>query len=165
MENEIRELLDEEIKRQIEDLSSLEPGSKEQAIATESVNKLYRLKIEEDRTNWEADEKYNRRMMESDQNKFEADFKEKQFKHEAELKMKQFEHEVRVHESEEKLKENQSKAQTFSVILDCGVRVGITLLTILAYSRWYHKGLKFETTGTVTSLPLRNLISRMPPKL
>lgn len=47
MDEEIKNLLGEEIKKEIEDLSALEPGSKEKSAAIEDLSKLYRLKIEE----------------------------------------------------------------------------------------------------------------------
>lgn len=46
-ENEIKTMLDEEIKSEIQNLSNLEVGSKELEIATASVANLYRLKLEE----------------------------------------------------------------------------------------------------------------------
>lgn len=47
MENEIKRLLEEEIKTEIQVLSSMEPGSKEKSAAIEDLTKIYRLKIEE----------------------------------------------------------------------------------------------------------------------
>ena len=49
MDEEIRKLLEEEIKREIRDLSTLEPGSKEKSTAIEDLAKLYRLRIDETR--------------------------------------------------------------------------------------------------------------------
>lgn len=54
MNEEIRELLDEEIQSQIEAMSSLEAGSKEQTAAAENVAKLIRLGIDEDKNAKEA---------------------------------------------------------------------------------------------------------------
>lgn len=54
MNDEIREMLDEEIRSQIEAMSSLEAGSKEQTAAAENIAKLIRLGIEDDKNAKEA---------------------------------------------------------------------------------------------------------------
>lgn len=50
MDDEIRNLLNEEIKQQIQDLSSLEAGSDKKSKATEDVVKLCKLAVEEEKT-------------------------------------------------------------------------------------------------------------------
>lgn len=57
MGEEIKELLEEEIKSEIENLSSLEAGSQQHSIAVESLAKLYKLKIEEDKSSMDYHEK------------------------------------------------------------------------------------------------------------
>jgi hypothetical protein len=49
MNEEIRDLLGEEIKTEIRNLSTLEAGSKEKSKAIEDLAKLYRLRIDETR--------------------------------------------------------------------------------------------------------------------
>lgn len=44
---EIKSMLSEEIKREIEVLSTLSPGSKEKSTAIDDLTKLYKLRIEE----------------------------------------------------------------------------------------------------------------------
>jgi len=61
MDEEIRNLLEEEIKAEIRDLSTLELGSKEKSTAIEDLAKLYRLRIEETRNEWDFSEKYDAR--------------------------------------------------------------------------------------------------------
>ena len=61
MDEEIRDLLGEEIKTEIRNLSTLEPGSKEKSTAIEDLAKLYRLRIEETRNEWDFNEKYESR--------------------------------------------------------------------------------------------------------
>ncbi len=60
MNEEIRDLLGEEIKTEIRDLSTLEPGSKEKSTAIEDLAKLYGLKIEETRNDQLKEEQVNR---------------------------------------------------------------------------------------------------------
>ena len=61
MDEEIKKLLEEEIKTEIRDLSTLEAGSKEKSTAIEDLAKLYRLRIEETRNEWDFNEKYESR--------------------------------------------------------------------------------------------------------
>lgn len=61
MEEEIKSLLEEEIDTQIQELSSLQAGSKEKSSAIDDLTKLYKLKIEETKTKWEINEKYDNR--------------------------------------------------------------------------------------------------------
>lgn len=66
MGEEIKELLEEEIKSEIENLSSLEAGSQQHSEAVESLAKLYKLKIEEDKTSMDYYEKEENRNTEID---------------------------------------------------------------------------------------------------
>lgn len=61
MGEEIKELLEEEIKSEIENLSSLEAGSQQHSAAVESLTKLYKLKIEEDKSSMEYLDKIENR--------------------------------------------------------------------------------------------------------
>ena len=61
MNDEIKDLLGEEIKTEIRDLSTLEPGSKEKSTAIDDLAKLYRLRIEETKNEWDFNEKYDTR--------------------------------------------------------------------------------------------------------
>ena len=61
MNEEIRDLLGEEIKTEIRNLSTLDAGSKEKSTAIEDLAKLYRLRIEETRNEWDFNEKYESR--------------------------------------------------------------------------------------------------------
>jgi len=55
--DETRSLLEEEIKAEIRDLSTLQPGSKEKTEAIEDLARLYKLKIEETKNVLDYDEK------------------------------------------------------------------------------------------------------------
>ena len=59
MNNEIREMLEEEIKREIQGLSELQAGSKEKADAITNLATLYKLKIDDDKVQLEVEEKLN----------------------------------------------------------------------------------------------------------
>jgi len=82
MGEEIRKLLEEEIKTEIRDLSTLEPGSKEKSTAIEDLAKLYRLRIEETRNEWDFNEKYESRDsdMQFKKNQLEEQVKDRYFR-------------------------------------------------------------------------------------
>ena len=62
-------LLSEEIEGEIENLSSLEPGSDEHSKAVESLSKLYKLKIEESKNQSELEEKQKEELLKQEQMK------------------------------------------------------------------------------------------------
>jgi hypothetical protein len=58
MDKEMKDLLEEEIKSMIQNLSSLPSGSKEKSTAIDDLVKLYKLRIEETKNEWDFKEKY-----------------------------------------------------------------------------------------------------------
>lgn len=62
----IEELLSEEIAKQIQALSGFEAGSKEKSAAIDDLVQLYKLRIEENKSMWDADEKYNSRIADNE---------------------------------------------------------------------------------------------------
>lgn len=61
MNEELKELLGEEIKIEIGNLYDLDPGSDEHSKAVDSLAKLYRLKIEEEKNAMDIEEQRNLR--------------------------------------------------------------------------------------------------------
>ena len=55
--DEIKGMLDEEIKSEIENLNDIDIGSEEHTAAVDNLTKLYKLRIEENRNLSDADEK------------------------------------------------------------------------------------------------------------
>lgn len=107
-ETNVRDLLEQEIAAEFGDLSSLNAGSKEKSVAIESLAKLYKLKIDEDRNIWDSDEKYNRRIMDGEHHQQDGQLKEKQIDNEADVK----ERELTIKERELALREKQSNTET-----------------------------------------------------
>ena len=134
MEKDIKELLSEEIAAAIENLSGLADGSKEKSTAIEDLTKLYKLRIEENRNDWDADEKYNRRVMEN-----EASARDEELKH------------IQISE--------QVKDRYFKV----GIAAAELMIPLVFYGIWMKKGFKFEQTGTYTSTTFRGLFNRFKP--
>lgn len=133
-ENSIKDLLSEEIAEEIQALSTLEAGSKEKSTAIEDLTKLYKLKIEENKSEWEADEKYNRRVMEDESNM-----------------------------RDDELKQVQIAEQVKDRYFRLGIAAAELMIPLMFYGIWMKKGFKFEETGTYTSTTFRGLFNRFRP--
>ena len=78
MSENIKELLNEEIAAEIQAISSLDSGSEEKSKAIEDLAKLYRLRIEETKSELDAEDKRSRRTLESEANVRENEIKKSQ---------------------------------------------------------------------------------------
>lgn len=134
MNEGIREMLNEEITEEFQALSQLEPGSKEHSAAVEDLSKLYRLVIDQIRSETESDEKYERRIMEDESNKRDEDFKKIQLT-------------------------EQMKDRYFRL----GIAAAELVLPLIFYGVWMKKGFQFEETGAYTSTTFRGLFNRFRP--
>jgi hypothetical protein len=139
--DEIKNLLDEQIKTEIEGLSSLKTGSDEKSKAVTDLTKLYQSRI--------------------DEMKAETSLLEHQDRHELERDKHFLEEQTR--DDERRLKEAEHKSRNLDRWVNVGLQVGLTVLSIISYDIWNRRGLKFEEEGTITSSHTRNLISRMLP--
>ena len=133
-EKTIDELLNEEIADEINALSELEAGSNEKSAAIEDLTKLYKLRIEENKSSWDADDKYNRRIMDEKSNDKDDEIKQKQL-------------------------EEQVKDRYFKV----GIAAAELMIPLMFYGIWMNRGFKFEETGTITSSTFKGLINRFRP--
>jgi len=77
-EKNIEELLSEEIARQIKGLSEFASGSKEKSMAIDELATLYKLRIEENKSEWDADEKYNSRVADNEAKERDEKLKQRQ---------------------------------------------------------------------------------------
>ncbi len=134
MEENIRDLLSGEISREIQALSGLNAGSKEKSTAIDDLAKLYKLRIEESKNDWEYDEKYNRRVMEE-----EAGTRD------------------------EEMKRTQLSEQIKDRYFRLGIAAAELMIPLMFYGIWMKKGFKFEETGTYTSTTFRGLFNRFRP--
>lgn len=141
MDERIRKALEDEILGEFEDLKNLESGSKEQQMVIENVTKLYRLGLEQSKTDTEWDEICNRRETEA---KREAD-------------------ELSERERDEQFRREQLSEQAKDRYFRLGVEVAGILLPIMFYATWMKRGFKFEETGTYTSTTFRGLFNRFKP--
>lgn len=137
LEDEIREKLEEQIIAHLDDLGNMAPGSEEQKLAVEAVNKLYRLGIDEAL----AEVEYNERISTREDA--------------TELKKKELE--LRERELEMNLKDKASEERRD--IAKIAVNAVISIGTAALSAKMIRDGFKFEETGVIRSTSMRNLFS------
>lgn len=111
---DIKSLLDGVIEQEITNVESLDSGSDKKSAAIRDLATLHRLRIEEIKAQTEADEKTERRAMDSEQRKAELALKEKQAEQQktqqdAELSIK--ERQANGADEDRKMKGEQFKAE------------------------------------------------------
>ena len=145
MDEEIKDLLDEEIKSQINTISSMNVEDVNYSKAVDSLVKLHKLRIEETKTITDlADRTYKR----------ETDEEERKYKRENDEKTCELSEEIRQEQLLEQKKERYIRI---------GLDVAGLLVPIMFYSAWMRKGFKFEETGTFTSTTFRGLFGHFKP--
>ena len=152
MSENIKELLNEEIAAEIQAISSLDSGSEEKSKAIEDLAKLYRLRIEETKSELDAEDKRSRRTLES-----EANVREN------EIKKSQLDEQIKADVQDEQYKRSQLDEQVKDRYFKLGIAAAELLIPIMFYGIWMRKGFKFEDTGTYTSTTFRGLFNRFRP--
>ena len=152
MSENIKELLNEEIAAEILAISSLPSGSEEKSKAIEDLAKLYRLRIEETKSELDAEDKRSRRTLESEANVREND-----------IKKSQLDEQIKADVQDEQYKRSQLDEQVKDRYFKLGIAAAELLIPIMFYGIWMRKGFKFEETGTYTSTTFRGLFNRFRP--
>lgn len=152
MSENIKELLNEEIAAEIQAISSLDSGSEEKSKAIEDLAKLYRLRIEETKSELDAEDKRSRRTLESEANVREND-----------IKKSQLDEQIKAYVQDEQYKRSQLDEQVKDRYFKLGIAAAELLIPIMFYGIWMRKGFKFEETGTYTSTTFRGLFNRFRP--
>jgi hypothetical protein len=152
MSENIKELLNEEIAAEIQAISSLNSGSEEKSKAIEDLAKLYRLRIEETKSELDAEDKRSRRTLES-----EANVREN------EIKKSQLDEQINADVQDEQYKRSQLDEQVKDRYFKLGIAAAELLIPLMFYGIWMRKGFKFEETGTYTSTTFRGLFNRFRP--
>lgn len=134
MNEDLIMMLDEEIRAEMEGLSSLNYGSKEHTEAVENLTKLYKLRIEDSKAAME----YNK---EIDNDQFRREQAEK----------------------EEQSRKDQLAEQRIDRYVRIGIAAAELMIPIVFYNVWMKRGFKFEETGSFTSTTFRGLINRFRP--
>lgn len=152
MNEELKELFEGVIKAQIQDLTLLEPGSKEKSEAIDDLVQLYKLKIDETKIQMDFEEKREQREMEEDH-----------FESERSLKESQAGDDSISQERDQRLREAQLEEQRRDRYFRVGIEAAGIVVPIVFYAVWMKKGFKFEETGTFTSQTFRGLFNRFRP--
>ena len=132
MDEEIKELLDERIREGLNNLTFDEEGATE---AVKNLEILYKLRIEEEKIEFNADDQYNRRVLEESKNNKELQIKEK-----------------------------QQKIDTINSAVKLGVGLLELTVPLVVYSHFVKMGFKFEETGAFTSKTFMDLFRKISPK-
>ena len=138
MNTEIKEMLEEEIMQEIEDLATLKIGTDEKSKAVDDLTKLYKLHIEKERMKLDFEEKSQRQIMDNkntiENRNCEDNFRKEQF-------------------------DEQRKERYVRI----GIAVGEIVLPLMFYAVWMRKGFEFEKEGTYTSTTFKGLFNRFRP--
>lgn len=152
MENGINNLLSEEISNELNSLGKIEIGTDTYKVAVEGISKLMDKKIEiekleQDLTVKSREYELQSRKLNMDSKKLEQDYESKNEEHKIE---------------KEKLKqiENDKNDQIFKNSIAIAGIVIPSLITIWGT----FKTLKFEETGTVTTIMGRGFVNKLIPK-
>lgn len=145
MDEEIKNLLDEEIKSQINTISGMDVGDENYSKAVDSLVKLHKLRIEETKSITDSENLAYKR---------ETDEEERKYKRETDEETCKLNEEIR----QEQLLE-QRKDRYIRIGLD----VAGLLVPIMFYSAWMRKGFQFEKDGTFTSTTFRGLFGHFKP--
>lgn len=135
MDEEIKKLLDEEIKSRIENLATVSPGIDEDNDVVSNLNTLYKLRLEEKKIDADVDDKNARRVQENEKNEREFDLKEQQA--------------------------DEEKKQTIVKLVFGTCEIVIPLIFS---AHWLKRGFKFEEDGILTSTTMRGLFNGIFPK-
>lgn len=142
---EIKTLLDDVIETEIRNLKQFSSDDEGKADAIRDLAALHKLRIEEIKAQTDAEEKAQRREMDSEQRKAELASKDTDRIRDEELQ----------------------KCQLREQKIDRYVRVGVAAVELMAplvfYGIWMKRGFKFEESGVYSSTTFRNLFSRFRP--
>lgn len=134
MEKTTKELLDEAIETEIDNLYQISLKPDEKSKVVDDLVKLYKLKIEETKVESEIEEKNRIRISEDMNRTYEM-----------------------------KLKDNQLSEQVKDRYFRLGIAAAELILPLIFYGIWMRKGLKFEETGAFTSTTFKGLLNKFKP--
>lgn len=143
---DIETLLHDEIESELQALSQMDTGSNEYKVAVDGLTKLIDRAIEMDKFNNAHEEKLEEREFEREQ------------------KLKQIEEERLDREFEREHKTKQLEEEKKDRLIKNGLTAGGIVLPIMVTIWGTLKSLKFEETGTVTTLIGRGFINKILPK-
>ena len=128
----IKEMLEEVIVYEIETIKRLESGSEEKSKAIKDLDTLYRLRNDENKINWEYDDKYCRREMDITNREKDVEI--------------------------ENAKTMELRKDRYIRICIAGAEL---IIPLIFYGIWMSKGFRFEESGTFSSFTFRNFLNRI----
>lgn len=134
MDEEIKNLLDEEIKSQINTISGMDVDDENYSKAVDSLVKLHKLRIEETKSITDSENLAYKRETDEETCKLN-----------------------------EEIRQEQLSEQKKDRYIRIGLDVAGLLVPIMFYSAWMRNGFKFEETGTFTSTTFRGLFGHFKP--
>lgn len=147
--DEITEMLNEAIKAEINNLYNFEPESEERSAMIDDLTKLYRLRIDEAKSENDLSEKRAQFKLENDSKQLDRILKERL--------------ETENGERGERLGKMQIEEQSKDRIFRASIAAAEIVLPLIFYAAWMRKGFKFEETGTFTSTTFRGLFGKFKP--
>jgi hypothetical protein len=167
---DIHNLLNDEIERELDDIAGMETGSKEKNEAIIGLMALYDRRIQENKTTWDADDKDERRKMEMDSNAEELKLKNQQLEQDYQIKLEQLNEQIAHRQMEEAImnndvsyKEQQTNEQRIDRYVKIGIAAAELLVPIAAYSVWYMVGLCHERDNSFSLTTVKELLKNMRP--
>lgn len=165
---EIKSMLDDVIEEEIQNLGAISGEEKTKAIR--DLVQLHKLRIEEIKAEAEAEDRRERREMESKKNEADLTLKEEQFEfqktqgtEELALKKGEAAQKEADRSREDAAAKQQAKENMIDRCLRTGVAVAELVLPLAFYRTWMKRGFEFETTGSFTSTTFKNLLNRFRP--
>lgn len=142
----IIELLGDEIKAAFDELSQMDKGSDEYNKAVDSLAKLYKLRIEDLKNEWEYSDRFNRHEVETQQLTLKAEAEKEQRKIESRLKI------------------YQAALQGADFLFKHGIEIGLGLGTLYLQYYFLDKGFEFEKEGIYKSSTFRGIFPKFKSK-
>ena len=133
MEDELRDQLNELIQKELAKMDGMSIGTEEYETASQSLERLYKLAVQDARQQAEYVDQMNRDDIERKKYELDKDHKT------AEL-----------------------REQRKSNYMQLGLSAATALATMWFYNVWMKKGFQFEETGTFTSTTLRDIRNKIP---
>lgn len=133
MEDELRDQLNELIQKELVKMDGMSIGTEEYETASQSLERLYKLALQDARQQAEYVDQMNRDDIERKKYELDKDHKT------AEL-----------------------REQCKSNYMQLGLSAATALATMWFYNVWMKKGFQFEETGTFTSTTLREIRNKIP---
>ena len=159
MRKNLKKMLETEIKSVFETLENSALGSKEYSSGVDDLVKLYRLTIEEDKSEREA-----RIRSEECRNLFEHQKEELEIKkRELDIKEGQLNLDKEVKNSTIENSNIELRAQKIDRYIKIGISIAELVIPLMFYACWMRRGFEFEKTGTFTSTTFRGLFSHFKP--